>query len=550
MNAIRHLILLLLCATSARAATITIDGGQQFQRMDGFGVNVNTAWWRDGEVRPAIDLLVDQLGATLFRAVIEEMDWETANDNGDPFVSDNAAYAAIYGGTRFAGVWQTLQYLNQRGITDGLVISFMGHAPAWMGANDGIDAAKEDEFVETMVSLLVYARQTAGVQFTLVSPLNETDLNGVEGPAMGGAQVARVLRKFCQRLDAVGLGDVRLVAPEAAFDWNPFFSAVVQEPLVMAKMKAWGVHQYGGDAAQYLPSITGSAYPSVPFWVTEYADVDNLFGHLDDGAAAHLTWDGFDSVYQHAIRAGRGSTPPNDSPGIELPLIAYAAATGTYTPRQQFYEQAQFFRFVRPGARRIEADSANGSIRVYAYRNADGRLSIIGRNSGGALTLTGSLAGLTGITSLTSYFTNATQRLASGPSAAVTSGAFSIAVPANTIFTFDSGAPTAAPVFTPNGGNFATPVAVTMSSATAGAVIRYTTDGSLPGPAAATYTVPITISASATVRAVASSAGGLRQQHHQRGVRHRWATSGALGPDGDGALRGRDRPDLERQRQQ
>ena len=58
--------------------------------MDGFGVNINTAWWLNGEygdtklVQPAIDLLVDSLGATIFRAVIEEMDWEAVNDDNDP----------------------------------------------------------------------------------------------------------------------------------------------------------------------------------------------------------------------------------------------------------------------------------------------------------------------------------------------------------------------------------------------------------------------------------------------------------------------------------
>ena len=59
---------------------IKIDGASKFQTLDGFGVNINTAWWYNGKyedarvVQPAIDLLVDSLGATIFRAVIEEMD--------------------------------------------------------------------------------------------------------------------------------------------------------------------------------------------------------------------------------------------------------------------------------------------------------------------------------------------------------------------------------------------------------------------------------------------------------------------------------------------
>src|SRR5665647_864120 len=59
---------------------LQIDGATRYQTMDGFGVNINTAWWNNGEytdakvVQPAIDFLVDSLGATIFRAVIEEID--------------------------------------------------------------------------------------------------------------------------------------------------------------------------------------------------------------------------------------------------------------------------------------------------------------------------------------------------------------------------------------------------------------------------------------------------------------------------------------------
>ena len=133
---------------------IKIDGASKYQTLDGFGVNINTAWWYNGEyedakvVQPAIDLLVDSLGATIFRAVIEEMDWEEINDNDDPDNFNWTYYNSIFTNARFQGVWNTLRYLNKKGITDGLVISFMGAPPAsapmskpdlkksWMGGTD------------------------------------------------------------------------------------------------------------------------------------------------------------------------------------------------------------------------------------------------------------------------------------------------------------------------------------------------------------------------------------------------------------------------------
>jgi hypothetical protein len=54
------------CRISAQPSEIKIkiDGASKFQTLDGFGVNINTAWWYNGEykdakvVQPAIDLLV------------------------------------------------------------------------------------------------------------------------------------------------------------------------------------------------------------------------------------------------------------------------------------------------------------------------------------------------------------------------------------------------------------------------------------------------------------------------------------------------------------
>lgn len=65
-----------------------------------------------------------------------------------------------------------------------------------------------------------------------------------------------------------------------------------------------------------------------------------------------------------------------------------------------------------------------------------------------------------------------------------------------------------APIFAAPAGTYAETQAVTLSSATAGATIRYTTDGSTPTDTHGTiYTGPITVSATGTVKAVAYKTG-------------------------------------------
>jgi len=73
-----------------------------------------------------------------------------------------------------------------------------------------------------------------------------------------------------------------------------------------------------------------------------------------------------------------------------------------------------------------------------------------------------------------------------------------------TLATYTIDPPAATPTFSPAGGVFMTAQTVTISSATSGATIRYTTDGTTPTPLTGTvYAGPITISASTNLQAVA-----------------------------------------------
>ena len=65
----------------------------------------------------------------------------------------------------------------------------------------------------------------------------------------------------------------------------------------------------------------------------------------------------------------------------------------------------------------------------------------------------------------------------------------------------------ATPTFDPAGGTYSDPVNVTISCATSGASIRYTTDGTNPTASSTLYSSPIAVSSTTTIKAVAMKSG-------------------------------------------
>jgi O-glycosyl hydrolase len=453
---------------------LQIDGAKKFQTMDGFGVNINPAWWYNGSytdakvVQPAIDLLVDSLGATIFRAVIEEIDWEEVNDDNDPNHFNWDYYNKVFSEIRFTGMWNTLRYLNQKGITDGLVISFMGAAPAappleppdpkrsWMGATTyTIKETMEDELVESMAAFLYYIRNTEKIRFRLVSPMNETDIASmtknaehpdglVEGPDVSDAvQWVRIFRKLVKKLDKIGMSDIKFVAPDSGGDklFGEVLNEMVKDSCLMTKIAKWGVHQYGNDASGYAGKISGSPYPAKPFWVTETARISHMLGQLDDNASSYIFWDGFDCVYQHGRRNGYGSVPPNDwvfwfGPKDGTPLIEYIPATQTWKPRKQFYEHAQLMKFIKPGSLRIGITGQDSTLSAYAFCNPDGKLVITGKNnSSRAITVNGNFSNLPVLKNMRLIYTDSISNLTIGSEISVSGKSFGASVPAEAVFT-------------------------------------------------------------------------------------------------------------------
>jgi len=387
--------------------------------------------------------------------VFDNSDWEATNDDADPGTMNQAYYDAVYGSPTFEPLWQMAAYLNARGISDGLVLNFMGPGPEWMGG-PALAPGMEAEWAETIASLLLYARSVRGLQFRLVAPNNEPDIFNEGIHTADAAQYVAALHALADRLDAVGLGDVRFVAPDRAGGGTAYMPELLADPVVMAKLAHFGVHSYsdgGGGSAGVRDFVLASDYPDRTFWMTEFnvwcptcdsgvrgtydwpytrGTADYLLDHLENGASAGIVWEGYDSFYAH---------PPSTwSYWGLLGIDDIGAPARTYTSRKNLYTVAQVSRFVRAGDVRIDVRTSESGLRLLAFsRPSTGGIAIVGSNDAAQpRTLTVDVSNLPNVTELQLVETTASRSLDYGPALAVSGGQVEVAVAGDSVFTLTS----------------------------------------------------------------------------------------------------------------
>jgi O-glycosyl hydrolase len=448
-------VFLFISSNNLCAQTVTVNGSQVFQTIEGFGVNVNHRSWTNNELQPVLDAFIDQAGMTLFRIIWDNTDWEGTNDNTNANVMNWDYYNQVYSSPEFQQLWGIMGYLNQRGITNGVMVNFQGPGPEWLGGTNYLIAGYENEWAEMIASLFVYARNTEHLQFSLIAPDNEPDcymgIYGSEGVRMTYYQYPTALNYLAQQLDNHGMSDVRFVTPDAQ-SGPGYLWQMMNDPVVMAKMAHVGVHSYGGGgdgSAGVQQILKDPPFNGMTFWMTEFNvwctacewagtntyswdecrdTAGYLLAHLTNGASAGIVWEGYDSYYRILN---------NWSCWGLIAANGQFAVPRVYTPRKNFYTVAQISKFVRPGARRIAVSGSPGALQLVAFYHPDtGQLTLTGVNSSASpVSLSVTLASLPAVSMLDLYYTDFATNLAYGATCRVTNSALAATIPAKSVFT-------------------------------------------------------------------------------------------------------------------
>ena len=372
-------VALVSCQTSKRENTKSeiiskfaiVDFGKTKQVIDGFGVNVNPDQWRDGNLKKAIDLLVDELGCTAIRFDCYGnglwLDPSKMNDNGK---WSNEYLKEVYSSKRYTDAWQTFRYFNSKGVKPYLNVS--GIVPQEWNFKGTKELENYNAYAEMQATMVKWARENEKLEFEFYAPFNETDFDGsVEGPGISPQNKPAAFKAIINKFNEYGLGDLKyIVFCDGNFRTQKLKYFIANSDLV-SKTFAISAHIYGngdeGDGDNWydnnsvigetIDSVRNTAYKNSHIWLTEYGDLNQtdeiewefawrcqrrLFRALREGVNLAQLWDAWDNFHVH------------DQAWSKYGMIKTDTTNWTYTPKHRFYASKHVYKYVRPNWKRVE----------------------------------------------------------------------------------------------------------------------------------------------------------------------------------------------------
>ncbi|MYT05378.1 MULTISPECIES: glycoside hydrolase family 30 beta sandwich domain-containing protein [Streptomyces] len=110
----------------------------------------------------------------------------------------------------------------------------------------------------------------------------------------------------------------------------------------------------------------------------------------------------------------------------------------SYHVSKRLWAMANYSRFIRPGAIRVGATTPDSALKLSAFRNTDGTVTVVALNTATEADQAGLSLRNTGITSgtATPYLTNGSNSTARQASVPVTAGSLTATVPARSLVTY------------------------------------------------------------------------------------------------------------------
>lgn len=494
--------------TASAAATVSINGATTYQVIDGFGASdaFHTGAYARGygstltaeQSAKIIELLFSPTTGAGLNIIRHQVGSSTAMVTGVPSTGDGDNLASIEpsdpGGPNATPVyvWDTADpdkgqvWFTQQAMLygDPIVIADAWSAPAYMKTNGlltgggylcgavGAPACASGDWRQHYANYLtkyVQFYKDAGITIKYIGFGNEpefspsyTGMNWDSTTVAGGR--GTLTTSMPQSIDFIK----NYLGPTLA-------SAGLTTKISCCEATSWAntaIYTNGiladATAANYVGLITGHGYWGSPnglvttpisagskhVWQSESSNFDGFTAAWDDGSnGSGFVW--AENLYSALVKAQTNGylywwfAQRNASNSSNEDLIHLYDTT--YTVTKRLWAFANFSRFIRPGATRIDATTDNAALHITAARNTDGSYAIVVLNTSTSDQVTSfDLTNGNYGTTITPYLTNSTNDTAQQVTISAAGGSFSATIPARSLVTYKIpfGGPTPTPCVT------------------------------------------------------------------------------------------------------
>ncbi len=392
MQAAKALSLAVLVSAACaygQSAVVTIDKAQTFQTIDGNGAMGDFSPWKirqgpfyvDADLTNFYDSLINVLGFTLHRIFVDGCDFSPSA--GQYRISDGIRH---FYGTTVARLKAVADANGEPYMVAPAVLS----PPAYMKYNNQCPGGEEsaypgstnnhlipdqyDEFGDFCAAYITMVRDTFGITPYAFSFQNEPYFNEPYSSCSysGGTHYAQMLKVAAPKVRALGLPILFYGVEHMSHTYPQWENQVVADASAAPYIDRFAVHGYT-DGIQVDTTTFGTITPQGgrPLWMSETS------GYCNDYTAS--------MTLARTLMRTYGSS--NMSAWIYVGILGedsqqygcgwfVSSADGWLSPRYWVY--AQFFRFVRPGMKRIAASSSQSDIQVVAFKDdAKGSMSVV-----------------------------------------------------------------------------------------------------------------------------------------------------------------------------
>lgn len=346
---------------------INLDPSKRFQTIRGFGT------FQFSDRQNYIHYYANDLGASAVRIGLINNQIEPINDNNDPNILDMAAFN--YGAFDF----DYYRQLKEKGVETFILTSWS--PPAWMKRNlslsygyaeapnyEATDNILEpyyyDEFAESMIAAVKMFRDEANIDLYAIGPQNEPAFNEPYPSAvLSPVKFAELIAVIGARFQNEGLG-TKIFMPEQVFSqyhysMTQYINAVKANNTTDQNTGIIATHGYAEDgvdeqnptyqgwtdlwnssqSCQYPKELWMSeTYPEYRNWQSAFSLAGAIHGALVYGNVSLWTlWD------------------------IEGTLMDRGKPTAS------FYTSKNYYKFIRPGAWRIDVSETHNDLLASAF---------------------------------------------------------------------------------------------------------------------------------------------------------------------------------------